>query len=130
MHGLGPEWRNVVESRRGGYCTRRRARGGGAWSRGARAGARALVDLVHCRALAAPTGLHKGRHNFRVDELYWFRFLPQGTDAYGVFFAGQVTRVAPKTFLWNWCLERTPAQRSINALCDEGTEKLTESSVI
>jgi hypothetical protein len=62
-----------------------------------------------------------------VDELYWFRFLQQGTDAYGVFFAGQVTRVAPKTVFWNWCLERTPAQRSINALCDEGTEKLTES---
>ena len=25
-----------------------------------------------------PHRSHKGRHNFRVDELYWFRFLQQG----------------------------------------------------
>ena len=72
----------------GGVRHTEASEGGAAWSR-ARAGVRALVDLVHCRALAAPTGLHKGRHNFRVDELYWFRFLPQGTDAYGGFSQGR-----------------------------------------
>ena len=68
---------------------------------------------------------HNGRRIFRADEFYWFRFLLQGAEANGTFFAGQVTKVAPRTVYWRWCFEGTPAQRAVSALCNEGVEKLT-----
>jgi hypothetical protein len=35
-----------------------------------------------------PHSSHNGRRIFRADEFYWFRFLLQGAEANGTFFAG------------------------------------------